>query len=102
YAPSSEGGRLAAVPLPRPVSLLRRLHPLLVLVLALVAAPAAASAEDRPLRVVTFNVLHGGPWSGLTGRDDHLEARLGLIVAQLRALDPDVVALQESPVSRWR
>jgi endonuclease/exonuclease/phosphatase family metal-dependent hydrolase len=47
-------------------------------------------------------VLHGGPWSGLTGRDDHLEARLGLIIAQLRALDPDVVALQESPVSRWR
>jgi len=42
-----------------------------------VAAPAAASAEDRPLRVVTFNVLHGGPWSGLTGLDDHLEARLG-------------------------
>jgi endonuclease/exonuclease/phosphatase family metal-dependent hydrolase len=67
-----------------------------------VAAPAATAAEDRPLRVVTFNVLHGGPWSGLTGRDDHLETRLGLIVAQLRALDPDVVALQESPVSRWR
>ncbi len=65
-------------------------------------APAVAFAEDRPLRVVTFNVLHGGPWSGLTGRDDHLEARLGLIIAQLRALDPDVVALQESPVSRWR
>jgi len=67
-----------------------------------VAAPAATAAEDRPLRVVTFNLLHGGPWSGLTGRDDHLEARLGLIIAQLRALDPDVVALQESPVSRWR
>jgi endonuclease/exonuclease/phosphatase family metal-dependent hydrolase len=67
-----------------------------------VAAPAAAAAEDRPLRVVTFNLLHGGPWSGLTGRDDHLEARLALITAQLRALEPDVVALQESPVSRWR
>ena len=66
------------------------------------AAPAAAFAEDRPLRVVTFNVLHGGPWSGLTGRDDHLEARLGLIVAQLRALDPTWWRWQESPVSRWR
>ena len=51
---------------------------------------------------MTFNLLHGGPWSGLTGRDDHLEARLALIAAQLRALEPDVVALQESPVSRWR
>ena len=74
-----------------------------MLVLGLVAAaPVATAAEDRPLRVVTFNLLHGGPWSGLTGRDDHLEARLALIAAQLRALEPDVVALQESPVSRWR
>ena len=73
-----------------------------LLLVCLAAAPAATAAEDRSLRVVTFNLLHGGPWSGLTGRDDHLEARLPLIVAQLRALDPDVVALQESPVSRWR
>jgi endonuclease/exonuclease/phosphatase family metal-dependent hydrolase len=67
-----------------------------------VAAPAATAAEDRPLRVVTFNLLHGGPWSGFNGRDDHLGARLPLIAAQLRALEPDVVALQESPVTRWR
>ena len=66
------------------------------------AAPAATAAEERPLRVVTFNLLHGGPWSGLTGHDDDLETRLGLIIGQLRTLDPDVVALQESPVSRWR
>lgn len=51
---------------------------------------------------MTFNLLHGGPWSGLTGHDDDLETRLGLIIGQLRMLDPDVVALQESPVSRWR
>jgi len=70
-----------------------------------VALPApldGPAAVERPLRVVTFNLLHGGPWSGLTGDDDHLEARLALIEAQLRALDPDVVALQESPVTRWR
>ena len=100
YPAAAQERRLAAVPLPRPVSLRRRLC--LLLVVALVAAPAAAAAEDRPLRVVTFNLLHGGPWSGLTGRDDYLEARLGLIISQLRALDPDVVALQESPISRWR
>ena len=47
-------------------------------------------------------MLHGGPWAGLTGRDDQLEARLALIVAQLRALEPDVIALQEAPVTRWR
>ena len=79
-----------------------RLSYVLLLVCLVVAPAATAAEEDRPLRIVTFNLLHGGPWSGLTGRDDHLEARLSLIVAQLRALDPDVVALQESPVSRWR
>jgi len=73
-----------------------------LLVSCLVTASAAASSEDRPLRVVTFNLLHGGPWSGLTGDDDDLERRLELMVAQLRALEPDVIALQESPVSRWR
>jgi endonuclease/exonuclease/phosphatase family metal-dependent hydrolase len=74
---------------------------LLLVVLAVIAAAAApAGAEERPLRLVTFNVLHGGPWSGLTRGDHHLEARLAIIVEGLRALDPDVVALQESPITR--
>ena len=59
----------------------------LLLVSCLVTAPAATAADDRPLRVVTFNLLHGGPWSGLTGDDDDLERRLELMVAQLRALE---------------
>ena len=66
------------------------------------AAPTATAAEEHRLRIVTFNVLHGGPWSGVTGQDAELEARLAMIAAELRALQPDVVALQESPVSRWR
>ena len=45
--------------------MLRRLG--LVLGLLVAAFPSAVSAEDRPLRLVTFNVLHGGPWSGITG-----------------------------------
>jgi endonuclease/exonuclease/phosphatase family metal-dependent hydrolase len=75
---------------------------LLGLLLALlVAAPhCAVSAEDRPLRLVTFNLLHGGPWSRFTGEDAHLERRLAMIVDDLRALDADVVALQEVPVTR--
>ena len=75
---------------------------LLGLLLALlVAAPhCAVSAEDRPLRLVTFNLLHGGPWSSFTGEDAHLERRLAMIVDDLRALDADVVALQEVPVTR--
>jgi endonuclease/exonuclease/phosphatase family metal-dependent hydrolase len=80
--------------------MLRLLGPLLGLLVA--ALPAAVSAEDRPLRLVTFNVLHGGPWSSFTGDDLQLERRLGMIIEDLRALDPDVVALQESPVTRRR
>ena len=40
---------------------------LLVVIAAGPAAPAAA--EERPLRFVTFNVLHGRPWSWFTGDD---------------------------------
>ena len=72
----------------------------LILGVVIAAGPAAVRAEDRPLRLVTFNLLHGGPWSSLTGGDLHLERRLAMIVEDLRALDPDVVALQESPVTR--
>lgn len=72
----------------------------LLLGLLIAAMPLAVGAEDRPLRLVTFNLLHGGPWSGITGADNHLERRLAMIIEDLRALDPDVVALQESPVTR--
>jgi endonuclease/exonuclease/phosphatase family metal-dependent hydrolase len=73
------------------------------LLLALViAGPAAAHGEERPLRLVTFNLLHGGPWSSFTGDDQELESRLVMTIEQLRALDPDVVALQESSVTRRR
>ena len=77
---------------------------LLCLLLVVIAAgPAApAEADERPLRLVTFNVLHGGPWSSFTGDDLQLESRLALIIEGLRALDPDVVALQESPITRRR
>ena len=80
--------------------MLRLLCLLLVVIAAGPAAPA--EAEERPLRLVTFNVLHGGPWSSFTGDDLQLESRLALIIEGLRALDPDVVALQESPITRRR
>jgi endonuclease/exonuclease/phosphatase family metal-dependent hydrolase len=78
------------------------LRPIVLLVVLLAALPAASGAEERPLRLVTFNVLHGGPWAAFTGDDAHLATRLAMIVERLRALDPDVVALQESPVTRRR
>jgi endonuclease/exonuclease/phosphatase family metal-dependent hydrolase len=59
---------------------------------------AAATTVDtaRPLRVVTFNMFHGGPASGLFGDGDALEERLAIVTEELRALSPDVIALQEA------
>ncbi len=72
---------------------------------ALAGAPAQAqrmSEPPRPLRYVTLNLLHGGVFSGLTGEDEDLEHRFALLVAGLRALDPDIVGVQEASVSRRR
>jgi endonuclease/exonuclease/phosphatase family metal-dependent hydrolase len=68
----------------------------IVLVLALVA-PASAQ-----MRLVTFNLLHGGPWSEWTGEDQRLEERFAIAAADLMRLKPDVVALQEASVGRRR
>jgi endonuclease/exonuclease/phosphatase family metal-dependent hydrolase len=70
------------------------------------AAPDGESVPNpadrlRPLRIVTFNMLHGGPWSEWTGDDQALERRLEMVAAELEALDPDIVALQEASVG-WR
>ncbi|HEX3177407.1 MAG TPA: endonuclease/exonuclease/phosphatase family protein [Methylomirabilota bacterium] len=69
--------------------------------LALVASPVA-SESSTPLRVVSFNLLHGGPSSGLWSDDGHLDERLRLVTRELSRLTPDIVALQESSISRGR
>jgi endonuclease/exonuclease/phosphatase family metal-dependent hydrolase len=77
----------------------------LVAVLLLVAVPGGAAAGDASspvLRVVTFNLLHGGPWSGWRGDGEHLEERLAMATGELQALAPDVVGLQEASISRGR
>jgi endonuclease/exonuclease/phosphatase family metal-dependent hydrolase len=65
---------------------------------ALAATPASAGA---PLRIVTLNLYHGGPASGLWGDDGDLERRLARVAGELRALGPDVVGLQEASWT-WR
>jgi endonuclease/exonuclease/phosphatase family metal-dependent hydrolase len=72
------------------------------LLAAILVAPASADAPPAPIRFVTLNVLHGGPLSGWTGKDSHLEARLALVGDALQALAPDVVALQEASWSSGR
>jgi endonuclease/exonuclease/phosphatase family metal-dependent hydrolase len=65
------------------------------------ASPAEGEAPGA-LRVVTFNLLHGGPSSGLWGDDHHLDARLDLVVRELGEVDPDIVGLQESSINGRR
>jgi endonuclease/exonuclease/phosphatase family metal-dependent hydrolase len=74
------------------------------LVVAASAAPAGAGDSSPPsaVRVLTLNVLHGGPLSGRTRDDAYLETRLDLVSQALRALSPDVVALQEASWSSQR
>jgi endonuclease/exonuclease/phosphatase family metal-dependent hydrolase len=73
----------------------------LILGLVLVASPAAGEVPGL-LRVLTFNLLHGGPSSGLWSDDQHLDARLELVARELRALDADILGLQESSISGRR
>jgi endonuclease/exonuclease/phosphatase family metal-dependent hydrolase len=75
-----------------------------IFVLAIAAATTSADAMEvaRPLRVVTFNLFHGGPSSGWFGDGDALEERLAMVTEELRALGPDVVALQEASVGWGR
>ena len=85
---------MGAVPVPRLA---------LGLLAGLVLSAGPASAETPAvLRVVTFNLLHGGPSSGRWGGDYHLDARLDLVVRELRAVDPDIVGLQEASISGRR
>jgi endonuclease/exonuclease/phosphatase family metal-dependent hydrolase len=71
-------------------------------VLGLLLAVTVSQSQAETVRVVTFNLLHGGPWSGLIGNGVDLDERLELVVEQLAALRPDVVALQEASVGGKR
>ena len=71
-----------------------------LLALSPTAAPEAAQPEPPLLRVLTYNLLHDGPWSGFFENGSHLEERLAMTIEELRRLQPDVIALQEASDSR--
>jgi endonuclease/exonuclease/phosphatase family metal-dependent hydrolase len=79
-----------------------RVGVVILTVLATIVTSGVTVERPRPLRVVTFNLLHGGPSSGLVGDGESLEARLALTTTDLRGLTPDVVGLQEASVGRGR
>jgi len=64
-------------------------------------AKAEVGREDSPaLRVLTYNLLHDGAWSGFFDNGTHLEERLEMVIRELQRLQPDVIALQEASDSR--
>jgi endonuclease/exonuclease/phosphatase family metal-dependent hydrolase len=78
---------------------------LILIALAGGVAPASAAAEPaRRLTAVTFNLFHGAAASssGFTWNDYELDRRLDIVASELRALGPDIIALQEASVSRRR
>lgn len=55
-----------------------------------------------PLKCVSFNLLHGGVFSGLTGETQDLDQRLTLVVEELRTLQADIIGVQEASANRER
>jgi endonuclease/exonuclease/phosphatase family metal-dependent hydrolase len=62
--------------------------------------PPAGSAP--PLKFVTFNLFHGGIFSGLSGDAKNLDARLEMAASALRSVGADVIGLQEASSGRAR
>ena len=68
---------------------------------SIIGAVAAEPADrPKPLRVVTYNLLHDGAASGFLDGRTHLEERLDMAIRELKTLDPDIIALQEASDSR--
>ena len=65
--------------------------PLLV-TLCVEAVPAGTVEPARPLRVVTYNLRHGGAASRFTDEESHLEVRLEMAILAFQALEPDAIA----------
>jgi endonuclease/exonuclease/phosphatase family metal-dependent hydrolase len=66
------------------------------------AGAARAQEAPRPLRIVTYNILHGGLTSDLLGDGEQLDQRLAMTITALRDLRPDVIGVQEASRGRWR
>src|SRR5713101_2560480 len=73
----------------------------LALFLAFTDSPVMADPAP-PLKCVTFNLLHGGVYSGLRGNAQDLDHRLEMVVEELRSLGPDIIGLQEASTSKER
>jgi endonuclease/exonuclease/phosphatase family metal-dependent hydrolase len=73
-----------------------------VLLIGLWPCSVLAQLDDavRPLRVITYNLLHDGAGSGFFTGETRLEERLEMAIRELKVLDPDIIAVQEASESR--
>lgn len=64
----------------------------------------AVSIASQPssLRCLTFNMLHGGVFSGLVGNGQELDRRLDILLEELHGFDVDILALQEASTGNGR
>jgi endonuclease/exonuclease/phosphatase family metal-dependent hydrolase len=67
-----------------------------------VSLPLRADAHEKSahLRVLTYNVLHDGAWSGFFDGGTRLPERLAMTIEEFQRLRPDIIALQEASDSR--
>ncbi|MGE0680346.1 MAG: endonuclease/exonuclease/phosphatase family protein [Candidatus Binatia bacterium] len=81
-----------------------RLRIRLLLLLFVVAQSGAVSMASSPasLRCLTFNMLHGGVFSGWVGNGQELDHRLEIMLEEFQALDVDILALQEASTGNSR
>ncbi len=96
---------MKAYRIPKSTRMNRAFHILLWLAFTLLFWSPTAWAEpgleeSSRLRVLTYNLLHDGPWSGFFENGTHLEERLDMTIQELERLQPDVIALQEASDSR--
>ncbi len=84
----------------------RVLIPVALLLCAVTVFPYAAAAAGpeapRALTYVTFNLFHGGAFSGLSGNAYDLDERLEMAAEELRTLAADIIGLQEASRGRDR
>jgi endonuclease/exonuclease/phosphatase family metal-dependent hydrolase len=80
---------------------------LLIMILCIVCAAALSAKNAKPFRMIDINIWSGTDYQGLLKfhmweTPDSLEMRYQLLLANLKAANPDVIFLQEtSPVDRY-
>jgi endonuclease/exonuclease/phosphatase family metal-dependent hydrolase len=79
----------------------RTIMPVVGLFLLVIGAVVQANSAP-PLKCISFNLLHGGVFSGITGETQDLDRRLTLVGEELRTIQADIIGLQEASTGRSR